>query len=153
MSPAYTTTNYRKRKVKITKAKMTELETRWREHNREMKRRGMHDLRYDTLDDYIKYCYGMVKGPSPADRKSFKPKTPERNYFSERDADHKARYPSLMEKQVKDGTFCQNGGNGTRQETMKYTGTLIKGIATMHKSNAVPVIDEQHAIDIAKMRR
>lgn len=34
-----------------------------------------------------------------------------------------------------------------------YTGTLIKGIATMHKSNAVPIIDEQQAIDIAHMRR
>lgn len=34
-----------------------------------------------------------------------------------------------------------------------YTGTLIKGIATMHKSNAVPIIDEQQATDIARMRR
>lgn len=38
-------------------------------------------------------------------------------------------------------------------EPQKYTGTLIKGIATMHKSNAVPIIDEQHAKDIASMRR
>ena len=36
---------------------------------------------------------------------------------------------------------------------MKYTGTLFKGIAQMHKSNAVPVIDKQAAIDIANMRR
>jgi hypothetical protein len=36
---------------------------------------------------------------------------------------------------------------------MKYTGTLVKGIATMHKSNAVPVISQQEAEDIAKMRR
>lgn len=34
-----------------------------------------------------------------------------------------------------------------------YTGTLIKGIATMHKSNAVPIINDQEAVDIAKMRR
>jgi hypothetical protein len=34
-----------------------------------------------------------------------------------------------------------------------YTGTLVKGIATMHKSNAVPIINDQEAIDIAKMRR
>lgn len=34
-----------------------------------------------------------------------------------------------------------------------YTGTLIKGIATMHKSNAVPVFNNQDAIDISKMRR
>lgn len=34
-----------------------------------------------------------------------------------------------------------------------YTGTLIKGIATMHKSNAVPIINDEQAIEIAKMRR
>lgn len=34
-----------------------------------------------------------------------------------------------------------------------YTGTLIKGIATMHKSNAVPIINEQEATDISRMRR
>jgi hypothetical protein len=30
---------------------------------------------------------------------------------------------------------------------------LVKGIGTMHKSNAVPIIDEQHMKDIARMRR
>lgn len=34
-----------------------------------------------------------------------------------------------------------------------YTGTLIKGIATMHKSNAVPILNEEDAIAISKMRR
>ena len=38
-------------------------------------------------------------------------------------------------------------------ERKKYTGTLIAGVATMHKSNAVPIINEQEAIDIARMRR
>lgn len=40
-----------------------------------------------------------------------------------------------------------------RRETMIYTGTLVKGIATMHKSNAVPVIDEEQMKDISRMRR
>jgi hypothetical protein len=35
----------------------------------------------------------------------------------------------------------------------KYTGTLIKGIATMHKSNAVPIIDRKQAIEVSNMRR
>jgi len=38
-------------------------------------------------------------------------------------------------------------------EKKEYTGTLVKGIATMHKSNAVPVIDQEQATDIANMRR
>ena len=44
-------------------------------------------------------------------------------------------------------------GGGSRVTTQKYTGTLITGIATMHKSNAVPVIDQAQAIEISKMRR
>jgi hypothetical protein len=44
-------------------------------------------------------------------------------------------------------------GGGTKKEPQKYTGTLIKGIATMHKSNAVPILNEQDAIDISRMRR
>jgi len=36
----------------------------------------------------------------------------------------------------------------------EYTGDLIAGIATLHKSNAVPVMKgTQEAKDIARMRR
>ena len=35
----------------------------------------------------------------------------------------------------------------------EYTGSLVTGIATMHKSNAVPVINQEQATDIANMRR
>lgn len=42
-------------------------------------------------------------------------------------------------------------GVGLVKETPKYTGTLIKGIATMHKSNAVPIINKEQAIDISNM--
>lgn len=34
-----------------------------------------------------------------------------------------------------------------------YTGTKIKGIGTMHKSNAVPIFSDDEARDIATMRR
>ena len=45
------------------------------------------------------------------------------------------------------------GGNATLAPAKVYTGTMVKGIATMHKSNAVPVFSDQEAIDISKMRR
>ena len=35
----------------------------------------------------------------------------------------------------------------------QYTGTKVKGIGTMHKSNAVPIFSDEEAQDIAKMRR
>ena len=45
------------------------------------------------------------------------------------------------------------GGNATLKPAKVYTGTKVKGIATMHKSNAVPVFSDEEAQDISKMRR
>jgi hypothetical protein len=44
-------------------------------------------------------------------------------------------------------------GNGTKKDANVYTGDYIKGIATMHKSNAVPITSREQAIDSANMRR
>lgn len=44
-------------------------------------------------------------------------------------------------------------GNGFKKEENKYTGTLIKGIATLHKSNGVPVINKNQIEEISRMRR
>lgn len=41
----------------------------------------------------------------------------------------------------------------TKKETPRYTGTAIKGIGTMHKSNAVPIFSDEQAVEIATMRR
>ena len=60
----------------------------------------------------------------------------------------KEEYPSY------EGTSM--GGLTPKQEPMQYTGERkLIGIATMHKSNAVPIFedDKEHAIDIARMRR
>lgn len=35
----------------------------------------------------------------------------------------------------------------------EYTGDAMIGIATLHKSNAVPVFSQEEAVDISKMRR
>ena len=58
-----------------------------------------------------------------------------------------------MEQMVKAGTFTSGANTGQRKAPMKYTDTLVKGIATMHKSNAVPIISQEEATDIARMRR
>ena len=45
------------------------------------------------------------------------------------------------------------GGNASLAAPKVYTGTKVKGIATMHKSNAVPVFSDEEAIEISRMRR
>ena len=44
-------------------------------------------------------------------------------------------------------------GDTSMPPKKQYTGNKIIGIATLHKSNAVPVFSQQDAIDISKMRR
>lgn len=46
-----------------------------------------------------------------------------------------------------------SGGTCSRKDSPKYTGTLVVGIATMHKSNAVPIINQEQATEISTMRR
>ena len=45
------------------------------------------------------------------------------------------------------------GGTATKSAPKVYTGTKVVGIATMHKSNAVPVFNSEDAVEISKMRR
>ena len=40
-----------------------------------------------------------------------------------------------------------------RVKDNEYTGTKVKGIGTMHKSNGVPIFSDQEARDISSMRR
>jgi hypothetical protein len=44
-------------------------------------------------------------------------------------------------------------GVATLAPAKVYTGTKVKGIATMHKSNAVPIFSDEQAVDISRMRR
>ena len=45
------------------------------------------------------------------------------------------------------------GGACALKPNPVYTGTAIKGIGTMHKSNAVPIFSDEEAVAIATMRR
>lgn len=45
------------------------------------------------------------------------------------------------------------GGIATKKENPVYTGSKVKGIGTMHKSNAVPIFSDEEAKDISTMRR
>jgi hypothetical protein len=44
-------------------------------------------------------------------------------------------------------------GNAVLKPNPVYTGTKVKGIGTMHKSNAVPIFSDEEAVAISTMRR
>lgn len=140
----YSSLNTKKPKSKITKTKMAQLESEWRAHNKACRQNHLHDCQYKTLDEYIDYAYGKVKL-----KKEFKTyETANKTYTR-----NTPNYPSA-DRSTSRNNASQSTTNPTpRREPQKYTGTLVKGISTLHKSNAVPIIDEQEAKDHAAMRR
>ena len=127
MSHAYTTTSTKKRKNKPVTIN-AKYAAEFREHNKLMRRVGCKEK---SLDEYIQYRQGNYKPVLKG--------TPMPKYEV---SDHRQKYPSG------DGI----GTTYARKENV-YTGTLVTGIATMHKSNAVPVINQKQAEEIARMRR
>jgi hypothetical protein len=100
----------------------------WRDDCKRNKRLGIASK---SLDDYISYRQGNY---NPKLRGT---KLPEYNV-----SNHRARYPSQVDTGV---TFAKKPN--------VYTGDRLLGIATMHKSNMVPVFSQEDAEDISKMRR
>jgi hypothetical protein len=125
---------------KLTQAQIEKLRVEWRQHNKSMRRKNMHDLQFENFEDYIAYTRGQYN-PRKVE-KEFKTYAPSKSY--ER---HTESYPSLKTSDTIPGACA-------KRENPKYTGDLIVGIGTMHKSNAVPIMrGTKQAEELAKMRR
>ena len=121
----------------ITKANVAKWEKGMIVHNRQCKRLGEPKL---SFEQYVDYAHGIApKRDLRRDRSIYRPK--QTNYRPQ------VEYPSAPMS-----SKCDT----SKKESLQYTGERrLLGIATMHKSNAVPIFadDKQHAIDIARMRR
>lgn len=126
--------NTRKRTAVATKTQLKLWGPEWRADNKWRKQRGMPT---QTFDEYVEYRLGRVEKL----RRDFQPltKMPGVDLQS-----HREKYPSQE----------MSGGVAARKESLQYSGERkLLGIATLHKSNMVPVFDQETAIDIARMRR
>ena len=63
------------------------------------------------------------------------------------------QYPPGREPQAIPSRPDTPGAVAARPPDKIYTGTKIRGIGTMHKSNAVPVFSDDEAREISSMRR
>lgn len=143
LARGFSTLNTRKpQQKKLTTAQHNKLIEEHREFNKRMRQAGRHDERM-SFEEYVNYVFGKSTTKrkqehlAPAEVRTFTPKnTPYRR--------ETVRYASV-ETQSKTIPAAP-----TKKE---YTGTLVKGIAVMHKSNAVPVINQEEAESISKMRR
>ena len=139
VGPYMTTTNYKKRKQKkLTDNQRKKLEQEWRAYNKQMRKQHCHSAQFDTFEQYLSY----VRGEHKPKQQDFTPL--KRNEPYRRETQH---IPSN-----KTDSFAPC----VRKEPQQYTGERqLLGIATMHKSNMVPVFADQkeQAKEIAQMRR
>jgi hypothetical protein len=118
--------------TKLTNAKRKEMGDALSEHNRALKQQGRHNERL-TFDEYVDCLHGRLQHKR-------KPLTVKQHNPYRRTT---SAIPSL------------NSGSdiAPKKDSQKYTGTLVTGISTLHKSNAVPVINNEQVLEIARMRR
>jgi hypothetical protein len=126
--------NSRSKKKKPTKGQISRWQEWHREHNKQLKRLGLPAISFDQYVD-------QLHGKTPKKQQEFRPLQSSR--LSSSMSDHRARYPSLDSM----------SGSTARREPQQYTGDKLLGIATMHKSNMVPVFRAEDAKEIARMRR
>lgn len=63
------------------------------------------------------------------------------------------KYPPGREPQAIPSRPDTPGTIAARPADKVYTGTAMRGIGVLHKSNSVPIFTDEEAIDIARMRR
>lgn len=135
------TATTRKRKPKMTKGNLQRWAQEMQQYNKRARQMGDQQL---TLDEYIDYVHG--KGL---------PKKPRK--FEEYKGNTNVNYRSTSH--IPSADMTKATGCAVAQEPKQYTGERkLLGIATMHKSNMVPVFEEddgskQYAKDLARMRR
>lgn len=136
-----TSLNLKSRKNKkrnLTISKIAKYEAEMRAYNKKMRQIHAHDQQMD-LQQYIDYCFGDYKPKPRSEAKSYEPNEP-----------YRRTTPHIPSRSAKESI----GGTAPRKEPNVYTGDLIVGIGTMHKSNAVPIMrGTNEAKDLAKMRR
>ena len=67
--------------------------------------------------------------------------------------DFRYEFPNYKSDRLVTPTSDNICGNTSKKLSNTYSGTNIIGIATMHKSNLVPITSKKSAEDISKMRR
>ena len=141
MAQGLTTTRTARGKRKpVTPKELKDYTVAWRAHNKDCRKRYLHDMQFKTVDEYIAYARGEKFIPQKNPIPQFKTKV----------CDKTVVYPS----------HSASIGNCYKAEPKVYNGDRkLIGIATMHKSNMVPVFEDEdgngskEATEIANMSK
>jgi hypothetical protein len=153
--PALTTTSYKKRVVKITKAQQEEFERGWRDRNQRLKE--MH-LPKETFEQYMEFVHGHSK----KEKRQTSNQTKSSSTASEKTIGSRFGITNNVFGGPTSSREVDNGipslhdwvtGPCSSKPSPTYTGTNILGIAVLHKSCLQPIFSNEEAIEVARMRR
>ena len=143
-----TTKISRSKKKPITPKELQYYTIAWRAHNKDCRKRYLHSMQFKTVEEYIAYVQGN-KYVAPTAKSNIKvaSKTKSNTYVA----------------QNKGKTFVSHtipAGALSKPEPKVYSGSRkLVGIAIMHKSNLVPIFEDeegggkQEATEIANMSK
>lgn len=140
----------KKKSAKLTAGKLERLQKQHREHNKRMKQIHCHS-NIMTFDEYVDYVQG-----------NYKPKQSSKASTTNFDWNASLGYRRSSDAdKIPSATSSASFSPATKKEAMQYTGERkLIGIATMHKSNMVPIFADEDdkkgqraATEIARMRR
>ena len=167
--PWLSTTRTKSRGEKTTKAQREQLERDWRERNVRLKQMG---LQKESFEQFLEWVYGRGKAVARQTNNRAKVSTPYAKNYQEAKGGSSTQIGGRQATQT-----ANNQNTGTREDapvegtvaprslglwitgpcsskpSPVYTGTKVKGIGTMHKSNAVPIFSDDEAKEISSMRR
>ena len=132
---------------RLTKRDFARLSEEYRLHNKKMKQSNNLRLCFSSFEEYLDWRFGCSTASSSGrSSKMTRTFSPVRAY--ERNTRAKA-VPSRLIKELpsdlKNATARPDGNS--------YSGTYIRGIAQMHKSNAIAIGKGDNPEDYATMRR
>ncbi len=138
MPAYYTTLNTKKSKAK--KLDVEKMKAEMKKYNKDMRRIRAFSAQFETVEEYINYKLGKPR---------------KKHVFKELDVKKQDAPRHRESEDVKHGVSTSDkvAGSCPKREPRQYTGNYIVGIATMHKSNLVPVGRNTDTKDFATMRR
>jgi hypothetical protein len=136
----YSTTNTKKRKKSKKSKSLIAAE---KEHEKFLKRMGVGSRSSAGIEQ--RSSKPWVTGSSPVESAN------KRSVGKSGNPPHLGCGDQRFESSRSDQVFYDP--SMAKKEEKVYTGTEIMGIATMHKSNAVPIRNKKSAEEVAKMRR
>jgi len=127
---------------KLTKTQLKKYKEELRIYNKKLKQSHRHSEML-SIEHYIAWVQGKTERRKPVEYQT----APEVKTY-------KWQVNGYRRDSAEHIPSADTGkGNALAKPKKEYTGSLIQGIATMHKSNAVPVLSKEDATEISQMRR